>query len=114
MKLVNTLDCELAGDDAQEIWRLETLFYLDQEGCTINELEGKDPISEPHHYQEWDYQVQLHRPDWATVYERRPPKGDGKEINDILIAYKHVTWQIKQIIDMLQPEGVLRQRNMED
>jgi len=114
MEMVNELDCELAGDDAQEIWRLETPFWLDQEGCTINELEGKEPVSDPFHYQEWDYQVQLHRPDWATVYERRQPKGDPEDIDKILVEHRPVTWRIRQIIDMLQPEGVVRQRKMED
>lgn len=114
MEMVNELDCELAGDDAQEIWRLETPFYLDQEGCTINELEGKEPVSDPFHYQEWDYQVQLFRPDWATVYERRQPKGLAEDIDAILTEYKPIAFRIKQIIDMLQPEGVQRERNMED
>jgi len=114
MEMVNELDCELAGDDAQEVWRLETPFWLDQEGCTINELEGKEPVSDPFHYQEWDYQVQLHRPDWATVYERRQPKGDPEDIDKILVEHRPVTWRIRQIIDMLQPEGVVRQRKMED
>ena len=114
LEMVNELDCELAGDDAQEIWRLETPFYLDQEGCTINELEGKEPVSEPFHYQEWDYQVQLFRPDWATVYERRQPAGQAEAIDAILAEYKPVAFRIKQIIDMLQPEGVQRERNMED
>ena len=114
MEMVNELDCELAGDDAQEIWRLETPFWLDQEGCTINELEGKEPVSPPFHYREWDYQVQLFRPDWATVYERRPPRGSAADIDDILADHRPVTSRIKQIIDQLQPEGVQRQRNMED
>ena len=114
LEMANELDCELAGDDAQEIWRCETPYYLDQEGCTINELEGKEPVSDPYHYPEWDYQIQLHRPDWATVYERRQPKGDPDEIERILIEYRPVTSRIRQIIDMLQPEGVQRKRNMED
>ena len=114
MEMVNELDVELAGDDAQEIWRLETPFWLDQEACTINELEGKEPISEPFHYPEWDYQVQLHRPDWVTVYERRQPKGDPEVIDRILIEHRPIAFRIRQIIDMLQPEGVIRQRNMED
>jgi nitric oxide reductase NorD protein len=114
MDMVNELDCELAGDDAQEIWRLETPFYLDQEGCTINELEGKEPVSAPYHYQEWDYQVQLHRPDWATVYERRQPRGNVDDIDTILIEHKPIAHRIKQIIDLLTPTGVIRQRNMED
>lgn len=114
MEMVNEVDCELAGDDAQEIWRLTTPFYLDQEGCTINELEGKEPVSEPYHYQEWDYQVQLHRPDWVTLYERRQAKNDPEIIDDILVQYRPIAHRIRQIIDMLQPEGVIRQRNMED
>lgn len=114
LEMVNELDCELAGDDAQEIWRLETPFWLDQEGCTINELEGKEPVSDPFHYQEWDYQVQLHRPDWVTLYERRQTRGDPEEIEKILTEYKPVAHRIKQIIDLLSPEGVQRVRNMED
>ncbi|MFA7593790.1 MAG: VWA domain-containing protein [Thiohalobacteraceae bacterium] len=114
MEMVNELDCELAGDDAQEIWRLTTPFYLDQEGCTINELEGKEPVSDPFHYQEWDYQVQLHRPDWVTLYERRQPKNDPEIVDRILIEHRPIAHRIRQIIDMLQPEGVIRQRNMED
>ena len=114
MEMVNELDCELAGDDAQEIWRLETPFYLDQEGCTINELEGKEPIAEPSHYHEWDYQVQLHRPDWVTVLEKRQPKGDPALIDAALAEYKPVASQLKHVIDAVQPQGVIRQRRQED
>lgn len=114
MDMVNELDCELAGDDAQEIWRLATPFWLDQEDCTINELEGKEPISDPFHYPEWDYQVQLHRPDWVTLYERRQPKADPEIVDRILIEHRPIAFRIRQIIDMLQPEGVIRERNRED
>ena len=114
MEMVNELDCEFAGDDAQEIWRLSTPFWLDQEGCTINELLGTEPISDPYHYQEWDYQVQLHRPDWVTLYERRQPKADPAIIDDILIEHRPIAQRIRRIIDLLQPEGVIRQRNLED
>jgi len=114
MEMINELDVELAGDDAQEIWRLETPFFLDQEGCTINELMGSEPVSDPFHYQEWDYQIQLHRPDWVTVYERRQPKGNPEDIDTILTQYKPVAHRIRQIIDLLTPAGVQRIRNMED
>ncbi|NOZ52496.1 MAG: nitric oxide reductase activation protein NorD [Gammaproteobacteria bacterium] len=114
MELVNELDCELAGDDAQEIWRLETPFYLDQEGCTINELEGKEPVSDPYHYPEWDYQVQLHRPDWVTVLEKRQTKAEASVIDRILVEYKPIASRLKYIIDALQPRGVVRQRHQED
>jgi hypothetical protein len=113
-EMVNEIDNELAGDDAQEIWVLETPFYLDQEGCTINELEGKEPVSEPYHYQEWDYAVQLHRPNWATVLEKRQKKGNPSTIDKILTENKPVATRLRHIIDAMQPEGVQRFRRQED
>lgn len=115
IEMANEVDCELAGDDAQEVWVCSTeLFPYEDMGVSYNEMWGKEPVSDPHHYQEWDYQVQLHRPDWATVYERRQPKGDPQTIEEILIAHKPVTFRIKQIIDKLRPQGVVRQRKLED
>lgn len=107
-------DIEFAGDDAQEIWTLETAYYLDQEGCTINELQGKEPVSDPYHYPEWDYQVQLHRPNWTTVLEKRQRKGDPQLIDAILAEYQPVASRLKQIIDALQPTGLVRRRRQED
>ncbi len=115
VEMANETDCELAGDDAQEIWICETeLFPYEDQGVSYNQMWGKEPASDPFHYQEWDYQVQLHRPDWVTLYEKRQPKGDPEDIDRILDEYKPIAFRIKQIIDLLQPEGVQRVRNMED
>ena len=115
VEMVNEVDVENAGDDAQEIWICETELYpYEDEGISYNEMWGKEPVSDPFHYQEWDYQVQLHRPDWATVYERRQPMGDPETIDAILAAHKPVTFRIRQIIDRLRPQGVIRQRKLED
>jgi nitric oxide reductase NorD protein len=114
MEMIDEVDCELAGDDAQEVWVLETPFHLDQEGCTINELEGREPVGEPCHYPEWDYQVALHRPNWATVLEKRQPKGDPGIIEQILAEHKPVASRLRHIIDALQPRGLIRQRRRED
>jgi nitric oxide reductase activation protein len=119
IEMANEVDCELAGDDAQEIWTCETNMRpyeddLTDEQVSFNDMWGKEPVSDPYHYQEWDYQIQLHRPDWATVYERRSPMGNPEDIHDILTEYRPVAHRIKQIIDMLTPQGVQRQRNMED
>jgi nitric oxide reductase NorD protein len=119
IEMANEVDCELAGDDAQEIWTCPTEMRPYEDDLTdntqsFNELWGKEPISAPFRYHEWDYQIQLHRPDWATVYERRQPKGDVDDINQILDDYRPITHRIKQIIDLLTPEGVQRVRNMED
>jgi nitric oxide reductase NorD protein len=116
MDMIDELDCELAGDDAQEIWTLETEFFRDgdPEGVSMNQLEGKEPVSPPYHYQEWDYQVQLHRPDWVTVLEKRQSKASPDEIDNILVEYKPLASRIKAIIDSLQPEGLVRHRRQED
>lgn len=116
MEMANEVDTELAGDDAQEIWTLETEFFRDGDpvGMSINQLEGKEPVSDPYHYQEWDYQVQLHRPDWATVLEKRQPKGDPALMDAIFDEYRPLASRIRHIIDALQPEGVVRLRHQQD
>jgi len=116
MEMINELDCELAGDDAQEIWNLESEFFRDgdPQNISLNQLKGKEPVSLPYHYHEWDYQVQLHRPDWVTVLEKRPPKADPGLIDQILVEYKPLAARIKQIIAGLQPRGLIRQRRQED
>ncbi len=119
IEMANEVDCELAGDDAQEIWTCSTEMRPYEDDLTentksFNEMWGKEPVSDPFHYQEWDYQIQLHRPDWVTIYERRPGKADPQDIDDIINEYRPVAHRIKQIIDLLTPEGVQRVRNMED
>lgn len=119
IEMANEVDCELAGDDAQEIWTCATNMRpyeddLTDEQVSFNDMWGKEPVSDPCHYHEWDYQIQLHRPDWTTVYERRQPRGHVEDIETIIDAYKPVAHRIKQIIDLLTPEGVQRVRNMED
>ena len=118
MEMAHEVDAELAGDDAQEIWVCKDEFmpYEDAGEATasFNDMWGKEPISAPFHYHEWDYQVQLHRPDWATVYERRASKGDAENVEKILAEHRPIAHRIRQIIDMLTPAGVQRVRNMED
>jgi hypothetical protein len=105
IEMANEVDCELAGDDAQEIWTCATEMYPYEDDLentkSFNEMWGKAPVSDPFHYSEWDYHIQLARPDWATVYERRQPMGDPDDIRDIITEYKPVAHRIKQIIDLL-------------
>ncbi len=115
MEMVNELDCELAGDDAQEIWVLGTeLRPYEDMGKSYNEMEGKEPVSDPYHYAEWDYQIQLERPSWATVLEKRPRVGDLQIIDDITAQHKRVIAQMKFLLDAMQPQGVTRIRKLED
>ncbi|MGV8990417.1 MAG: nitric oxide reductase activation protein NorD [Thiobacillus sp.] len=114
MEMVNETNNEYAGDDAEEIWVLETPFYLDQEGVSINELEGRPPISDPYHYHEWDYQIQLERPSWATVLERRPPLGELEVIEKIVTEHKPVISRLKYLIESMIPQAMQRIRRQED
>ncbi|HET9699559.1 MAG TPA: nitric oxide reductase activation protein NorD [Burkholderiales bacterium] len=113
MEMVNEVEVETAGDDAQEIWVLGTELY-DDDGTTYNEREGKEPVSDPFHYPEWDYQIQLQRPSWATVLERRPKYGDLKLIEDIAATHRKLINRMKYLLDAMQPQGVQRIRKLED
>lgn len=115
MEFINEVDVETAGDDAQEVWVLSSeLFPYEDEGVSYNDLEGREPVSDPFHYGEWDYKVQLSRPSWATVYERRQGRGDPEAIDAVLTAHKGISHRIRQIVDRLRPQGVTRQRRLED
>ncbi len=113
MEMLNALDVEFAGDDAQEVWVLSTELY-DDDGTTFNEREGKVPVSSPFHYHEWDYQSQLERPLWVTLLEKRPVFGDAAVIEALLDAHKPLVRRLKFLIEAVQPQGVIRQRKLED
>ncbi len=113
MEMVNAVDVENAGDDAQEIWVLPTELY-DDDGLTFNEKEGKEPVSQPQQYPEWDYQTQLERPLWVTVYEKRPRMGDPGEIAALLEQRKPMVQRLRRLIEAVQPQGVVRTRKVED
>ncbi|MEW5891580.1 MAG: nitric oxide reductase activation protein NorD [Pseudomonadota bacterium] len=114
MEMVNEVNNEFAGDDAEEIWVLPTEFYLDQEGVTINSLEGRPPVADPVHYHEWDYQIQLERPSWVTVLERHPQVGDLELIEKIIDDNKPVISRLKFLIESMIPQGMQRIRRVED
>ncbi len=115
MEMVNEVDVPGADDSAQEIWVCaDEVFPYEDEGVSYNEMEGKEPVSDPFHYQEWDYHVQLYRPDWTMVVERRPGRGDPEIMDEILTKYKPIASRIRHLIDALQPQGIVRRRGYEE
>jgi nitric oxide reductase NorD protein len=115
MEMANEVEVETAGDDAEEIWVLSTeLFPYEDMGKSYNELEGREPVSDPFHYSEWDYQIQLERPAWATVQEKRAKSGDLEIIDEITAKYKREIHRMKFLLDAMQPQGVQRIRKLED
>ncbi len=113
MEMVNAIDVETAGDDAEEIWVLPTELY-DDDGTTYNAREGKEPVSMPVHYHEWDYLTQLERPHWVTLVEKRPRMGDPARIDAVLETHKPLVRRLKFLIEALQPQGIVRIRKQED
>jgi hypothetical protein len=113
MEFINEVEVETAGDDAQEVWIVDGALF-DDDGVSFNEKYGKEPVSAPFHYHEWDYQVQLHRPDWVTLFERRMPKADPDAIDAIIRRHKPIASRLRQIVDRLRPQGVMRERKLED
>ena len=115
MEMVNEIDSEMTDDNPQEVWVLGTeLFPYEDMGISYNESEGVQPVSDPYHYSEWDYHVQLARPEWATVIEHRQPKGDPEAMDEILIKHKPIASRIRHLIDALQPQGIVRRRGYEE
>jgi len=114
MEMINTLDVPGAGDDANEIWVLSSEFFRDEESTSINQQEGREPPPDPYHYAEWDYQMQLDRPDWCTVLEKRPKTGEVELINEIAVKHKPLVARLKHLIEAMQPQGVQRLRKQED
>lgn len=114
MEMINAIDVPGAGDDANEIWVLASEFFRDEEASSINQQEGREPPPDPYHYSEWDYQMQLDRPDWCTVLEKRPKSGDVKIIEDIVVKHKPIVGRLKHLIEAMQPQGVQRLRKQED
>lgn len=112
-EMVNEVEVETAGDDAQEIWVCATEFF-DDDGISFNEKEGKEPAAEPRHYDEFDYHIQLNRPSWATVLEKRPKFGDLAVVDKIIDDNRKVTQRLKYLLDALQPQGVQRIRKLEE
>ena len=115
MEFVNELEVEGAGDDAQEVWVLGTeLFPYEDLGVSFNHSEGKPPVAAPVHYPEWDHMIQLERPGWATVQERPATLGDVAMVHAMVAEHRPLIGRMKYLLEALQPQGVQRQRKLED
>jgi hypothetical protein len=115
MEMVNEIDSEMKDNNPQEVWILNSeLFPYEDMGVSYNEMEGVEPVSDPYHYNEWDYHVQLARPDWTTVIERKQGLGEPEIMDDILTKHKPIASRIRHLIDALQPQGIVRRRGYEE
>lgn len=112
-EMVNEVEVETAGDDAQEIW-VQASELFDDDGTSWNEKEGKEPLAPPVYYDEFDHTIQMMRPAWTIVREMRPRLGDLSIAADILETYRKVTERLKTLLDAMRPQGRVRIRKLEE
>lgn len=113
MEMVNEVEVETAGADAQQIW-VQAAELLDDDGTSFNEREGKEPLSPPIPYDEFDHRIQLMRPAWATVLEKRPRLGDVAKAEAILDRHRKIMERLRHRLDAMRPQGTIRVRKLED
>ncbi len=113
MEMVNEVEVETAEEDAQEIWvQADELF--DDDGKSFNEKEGREPVAPPVFYDEFDHTIQMMRPAWATVLERRAKLGDPAGATAILEENRPVMERLRHRLDAMRPQGTQRIRKLED
>lgn len=112
-EMVNEVEVETAGADAQEIW-VQASEFFDDDGTSFNAREGKAPVSPPVLYDEFDHTIQMLRPAWATVREMRPKLGDAGAAEAILAENRKVTDRLRHLLDAMRPHGAVRIRKLED
>ena len=113
MEMVNEVEVETAGDDAQEVW-VQAHELLDDDGISFNDREGKEPVAPPVFYDEFDHSIQMMRPSWATVLERRAALGDAGRADALLEAHRPVMDRLRHRLEAMRPQGMQRIRKLED
>lgn len=103
-------------DDNRHMWRYfensddEEQFEQSRQ-TAANETAGGLP---PRHYDEWDYNSQSYRPDWASVYESLHPSGNAGDIDRILEKHAVLAKRLQRILDLLKPQNKVRIRYQEE
>ncbi|MDZ7909768.1 MAG: VWA domain-containing protein [Gemmobacter sp.] len=112
-EMVNEVEVETAGEDAQEIW-VQSAEFFDDDGRSFNAREGREPLAPPVLYDEFDHTIQRMRPAWATVLDRRPRLGDPALADRILQDNRRTTDRLRHLLDAMRPQGTQRIRRLED
>lgn len=113
MEMVKEVEVEFAGSDAQEIW-VQASELLDDDGGSFNDTYGTDPVAPPVFYDEFDHTIQMMRPAWVTVLERRAQMGDPARAEAILAEHAQVMTRLRHRLAAMRPQGMQRIRKLED
>lgn len=103
-------------DDNRHLW----LFIEEGDEEEWNDEQRKEQSEEelnrlpPRHYPEWDYQTQLYRPDWVSLYESLHGRGDAGYIDQLLAKHEALVKQLTRLLDLLKPQQYVRVRFQEE
>jgi nitric oxide reductase activation protein len=62
----------------------------------------EETLAQPHHYDEWDYLIQLDRPAWCTLRERPVAPGDPRVVEEILARNGETVNRLASMIKAVQ------------
>jgi hypothetical protein len=103
-------------DDNRHLWR-----YIEDgdEEESFEEKRKPEKIEDidrlpPRHYPEWDYQGQIYRPDWVSLYESLHPSGSAELIDKLLLKHQALAKRLKQLLDLIKPQHYVRVRYQEE
>ncbi len=113
MEFINEVDTETQSDTPDEIWVPATPIY-DDDGITFQEKFGTPAREGPFYYDEWDDRAQSYRPDWVSVFECPVSKADPERIDALVAPYVPAQKRLRRIVERLRPQGVQRERKLED
>ncbi|MFN3312544.1 MAG: nitric oxide reductase activation protein NorD [Hyphomonas sp.] len=113
MDMVNEVEVETAGDDAQEVW-VQAHELFDDDGGSFNAREGRVPVAPPVFYDEFDHTIQMMRPAWVTVLEQRASLGDPDLAEAILAEHREIMDRLRHRLEAMRPQGMQRIRKLED
>lgn len=103
-------------DDNRHLWRYYEDSDDEEQFEQQNQTVAEDTANSlpPRHYDEWDYQSQSYRPDWASVYEALHPAGNASDIDRLLEKHAALAKRLQRILDMLKPQNKVRIRYQEE
>ncbi len=105
-------------DDNRSLW-VFTEIGSEEASFDLNEKQVQEADSPefglpPRHYHEWDYTTQSIRPDWVSLYESLHPGASPALVDKLLARNTALAARLKQILDMLKPQWLVRVRYQED
>lgn len=104
-------------DDNRHLWVFieENDEAEDYQEHRENKVEKQDNGGlPPRYYPEWDYLTSSYKPDWVSLYESIHPTSNSANIDAILEKHKVLAKQLKQILDKLKPQRLVRVRYQEE